>query len=492
MSKEIQDKIRNLRDIQSKLNALRTPGFTDVPLGAGGIKGLIKRVVRKNVLWMLAPYEEQLNARIGMERYLIDEIGNILTALEREQSACTAKLDETALKLVRDEFDEVKYREDESGVMRAAMRELMKQKWERIDEKRAESESADDVLTCRICGSQHKRSEYRTMTAECQFGGGELERYVCPDCGAVFGPSKFAALTDDEKGADYALHYRAYDEGDSQEKEVEAFYMLNPNKDGVYLDYGCGRWSGAVSLLREQGYNVYGYEPYASETGNPYIITDKQEVCRMKFDGIFSNDLAEHLFDPVEDFRFMRSLLRDENSKMSHSTSCYEYKHEDTRFHMNFFLGNSVSVLCEKSGFKLLERRDELEERDFICCVFGIDGDFKKQYGDEGLNLLPKLFYKDERLTGKQEQKLESGDVLYGPYITCAPMKYRLNIRAVTMETVGVKITSMKGAKTLAEARISYGDNIVEFSCSEVEYDTEIIITNDSLNKAEITGVFLI
>ena len=491
MASEIQNKIKNLRDIQAKLNALRSPGFTDVPLGSGGIKGFIKRFARKNVMWLLAPYEAQMNARIDMERYLIDEIGNILTSLEKEQAACSEKVGEASLRLTRDEFDEQKYREAQDETMRETVREVMKQKWERIDEKIPAAESAEDVLTCKICGARHKRKDYRTMTAVCQFGGGILERYVCPDCGVVFGPSKFEVLSDEQKGADYALHYSGYDEGDSLEKETEAFFMLEPDKEKVYLDYGCGRWSGTVKTLREQGYNVYGYEPYASETGNPYIITGKDEISDMKFDGIFSNDLIEHLFDPVEDFKFMRTLLRDADSKMSHSTSCYAYKHETTRFHTHFFLGDSVNVLCKRSGFKLLDKRDELEERDFICCVFGIEGEFKKQYGSDGAELLSKLFFKGERLTGKSSCRLESGDVMYGPYITCSPMKYRLNIRAVTMESLGVKITSMKGAKLLWEGRIGYGDNIVEFICDEKEYDTEIIITNDSIKPAEITGILL-
>ncbi len=376
----------------------------------------------------------------------------------------------------------------------AAVREIMRQKWQDIDEKRALTEKPDDVLTCKICGSSHRRSEYETMTTNCRFNGGVLERYVCPDCGVVFGPSKFAALTDEEKGEDYRLHYMGFDEGDAQYKEIGAFEMLKPDKEKIYLDYGCGHWSKTIGKLRAEGYNVYGYEPYAAEAGNPYIITDREELSRMKFDGIFSNDLIEHLYDPVEDFRFMKTLLKDADSKMSHCTSCYVYKYEYTRFHMNFFLGRSAEVLAERSGFEILEKCDRLEEDDFICYVYGIKDkeSFKTQYGDDGLEMLPKLFLRGERLTGQYACTLDHGDVLFGPYITCMPMSYALKIRAVTADSLSVKITSMKGAKTLYEGDLKYGDNLVRFTCRETEYEVEFIIANNSAKSAEITSVALV
>ncbi len=494
MSSEIKAKISNLRDIQGKLNELRTPGFTDVPLGAGGIKGFIKRFVRKNVMWLMAPYEQQMNSRISMERYLIDETANILTELERVLSDTQALAEDTALKQTHDRFDEKYYRKSADEALGATERELMKIKWQRLDKKAEDTESPDDMLTCMICGSSHRRGDYETMTSECRFNGGKLVRYVCPDCGVVFGPSKFSALTDEEKGEDYNLHYLGYDEGNGLEKELGAFFMLEPDKEKLYLDYGCGHWSGTIKTLREQGYKVYGYEPYAAEAGNPYILTSREDVSKMRFDGIFSNDLIEHLYDPVADFKFMRTLLRDADSKMSHSTSCYVYKYEITRFHMNFFLGRSIDVLCERSGFKVLEKCDELEEKDFICYTYGIaDADgFKKQYGDEGVEILDKLFFKGERLTGKKSCALEYSDVMFGPYMTCMPMKYRFSIRAVTMDGLNIKITSMKGAKTLYEGRLLYGENIIDMECSETEYETEIIIENDSDRPAEITSIMLV
>ena len=494
MNNDIKNKIANLRDLQEKLNALRTPGFTDVPLGAGGVKGFIKRFVRKNVMWMLAPYEAQLNARISMERYIIDEMANILTALEASLRDTSDLAEKTALKQAYDEFDEISYRNKTGEAISETVREVMAHKWKMIDAEAIAKESGEDVLTCAICTASHKRKEYETMVTKCRFGGGELVRYVCPDCGNVFGPTKFSSLTDEEKGADYTLHYFGYDEGNATYKEIEAFNLLKPEKDKVYLNYGCGCWNSTIKILREQGYNVYGYEPYAADAGNPYIITSKEELCRMKFDGIFSNDLVEHLFDPVSDFKFMRTLLRDADSKMSHSTACFAYKYEYTRFHMNFPLGDSAKILAERSGFELAERYDEMDTNDLICCVFTIADkeNFKKQYGDDGKEILDKLFFREDRLTGKSSVELNYGEYTYGPYMTCAAMKYRLNVRVVTMASVAIKITSMKGLHTLYEGRLKYGDNLVEFECDKTNHDVEFIITNDSDKPATITGIELI
>ena len=44
---------------------------------------------------------------------------------------------------------------------------------------------------------------------------------------------------------DYWVHYLGYSEGNSFEKEERAFFMLKPQKDKVYLNYGCGKWQNS-------------------------------------------------------------------------------------------------------------------------------------------------------------------------------------------------------------------------------------------------------
>ena len=72
----------------------------------------------------------------------------------------------------------------------------------------------------------------------------------------------------------------------------------------------------------------------------------------MSFDGIFSNNVLEHLANPIEEIKLMRKLLKPEGILL-HATPCFEYLYEFTRFHLFFFLGRSREVLAEKTGMKL-------------------------------------------------------------------------------------------------------------------------------------------
>jgi hypothetical protein len=66
-----------------------------------------------------------------------------------------------------------------------------------------------------------------------------------------------------------------------------------------------------------------------------------------------SHNLLEHLVDPVAELRFMRSLLRDEHSRMVHATACFRYEIEYSRFHLFFFTGRSLEVIAARTGMRL-------------------------------------------------------------------------------------------------------------------------------------------
>ena len=251
----------------------------------------------------------------------------------------------------------------------AGARVIIDTKWKLID-KLYEENVHCKYLKCRICGHHDLVENFEVLETKCRFNGGKLIRYKCPECGVVFGPMKFMGMNANEISDDYTVHYVGYSEGDSTEKEVRAFELLNPKKEGVYLNYGCGHWSNSMEILHEKGYTVYGFDPYAINTDNEHLITDKKELQKIKFDGIFSNDLLEHILDPVSEMIFMKSILKNEHSLIAHSTSCYSYKYEYTRFHAHFYLGDSLKILSEKSGLVIQSFVDELEAKDFACAIF--------------------------------------------------------------------------------------------------------------------------
>ena len=221
--------------------------------------------------------------------------------------------------------------------------------WNALD--RLEARTADQTpVTCLACGRAGPPSDYGVRVDQCMFGGGRLERLECPVCGCVFGPMKYLNTPAEIVSADYSLLYSFYSEGDSTEEELRAFESLHPKPGGLYLNWGSGAWSRSVEILRDRGYDVWGYEPNAM-TDSPFVVKRREEVSA-RFDGIFCNNVIEHLFSPREQFLEFRDLLKPAGA-MCHASPCYEWSYAFTRFHVFFPLGRAPEKLAERSGFKL-------------------------------------------------------------------------------------------------------------------------------------------
>ncbi len=236
---------------------------------------------------------------------------------------------------------------------------LIEQRWKIID-------SFDSIrfnnyeFQCQICSGNINTNTARQYRSECIFKGGILIRFECPHCGCIIGPLKMLTLDKDNFDLDYSQHYSIFSEGDTTEDEKFTFYQLEPQKDKCYLNYGCGSWSRTIDELRAEGFNIYGYDPYACNSNRSYIITSMDVLAGMRFDGIFSNNVLEHLTNPIETFLLFKHLLIDNNGKMIHSTPCYDYLYEYTRFHLFFYTGKSLQILCDHVGMESYGRYDEI------------------------------------------------------------------------------------------------------------------------------------
>ena len=236
--------------------------------------------------------------------------------------------------------------------------------WEIMD-KLDESNLASHSPCCPICDRMETRNSLATLIDQCRFGGGRLERYHCPGCGCIYGPAKYFALSQDMVEADYALLYDRYDEADSTANEIRAFRALDPRPSGLYLDWGCGRWSRTIPMLRAENYDVWGYEPSALPGATAFVASRRDGISAC-FDGLFSNNVIEHMRKPVDEFRYFHSILVP-GAQMAHASPCYRYSYSDTRFHVIFLTGDSSAVLAERSGFRVVARE---EEGDFISVLF--------------------------------------------------------------------------------------------------------------------------
>ncbi len=372
-----------------------------------------------------------------------------------------------------------RWQSDRDRKIQAIARDVIRTKWAFTDYMEDQRNVDGDIVHCGICGYSGETTKLEKRVTTCIFDGGELVRYVCPECGAIFGPTKFSSLSKDARNDDYTVHYTGYHEGDSTDKEVKTFMRLEPFKNGVYLNYGCGSWSQTMRKLHDLGYCVYGFEPYSQDIENPYIISDRAILSKMRFNGIFSNDVLEHLMDPAAELSFMKTLLATPDAKMAHTTGCYDYKYEYTRFHVYFFTGKAVDVLCEKAGLNLLEISDAESaagEKDFHCRIFKMK--------EEEIDYLP-LAFANQFAQRKKEGciELSPDGMCFGPYVRLPKGEYLLDIHVElpkNVRHVEMKVTSRSGRQILTAIDLRNGDNAVCFSLEHAEEEVEFVIENNT------------
>jgi SAM-dependent methyltransferase len=242
----------------------------------------------------------------------------------------------------------------------------MASKWSTIDAVEQVLKNESQNLQCPLCHHSFVTNQASTFESHCIFGGGLLIRHQCPQCEVIFGPEKMLRLSEKELSQEYDWHYSMYEEGDSTDLELKAFYALEPSKEKIYLNYGAGAWSKSLQKLRDDGWQVYGFEPHAElKNQYAYSIQSWDALSAMQFDGVFSNNVLEHFRHPVEELKKIVSLLKP-NGKMAHATPCYAYQFEYTRFHLFFFTGKSNDFLWDAADLKPIQF---VQDGIFMCHV---------------------------------------------------------------------------------------------------------------------------
>jgi SAM-dependent methyltransferase len=243
--------------------------------------------------------------------------------------------------------------------------------WDALDRLYARTETSEDAA-CLACATLARVSSFPVRTDKCLFGGGKLERLECMTCGCVFGPLKYLQTPDDVISADYRLLYSYYTEADSTDDEIRAFELLDPRPGGLYLNWGSGAWSRSVEMLRARGHDVWGYEPNAA-TASPFVVRNRGEISA-RFDGIFSNNVIEHLLAPADQFLDFHRILKP-GGRMAHASPCYQWSYAFTRFHVFFPLGRAPEALAARTGFRIGR---SVDDDPFRAVVFERD-----QSGDQ-------------------------------------------------------------------------------------------------------------
>lgn len=252
----------------------------------------------------------------------------------------------------------------ENQSIRNVIRYAMKAHWRTVDLIEQVS-GADKPTVCALCGHKADKSAFEPIASECAFLGGRLLRHKCPNCEVIFGPQKMLHLDPEMLDLDYRNLYRIYSEGNSTESVIRTFHLLAPKKDGIYLDFGCGgEWSETILQLRKEGWNIYGFEPSASNSSE-HVFSKWEEVEARKFDGILSHNVLEHLFDPTGTTKRLSQLLSP-GGRIAYATPCFEYRYEFSHYHVFFFTGRSPDVLAENSGMRIV---DWIRDGEYIACI---------------------------------------------------------------------------------------------------------------------------
>lgn len=264
-----------------------------------------------------------------------------------------------------------------NALERSLIRHQTAAQWSVVDAFERRLRPTTGLRICPLCGTSSEETAFQIYRTQCLFGGGDLVRRQCPSCDVIFGADKMFELTEAQLSQEYEWHYKVYEEGDSTEVEMKAFHSLEPRRDGVYLNFGSGAWSSSVPKLREQGWNVFAYEPHSSAArGEDWLLTQESQVAALAPDGLFSNNVLEHLRHPAEDLRRMAGWLKP-GGWMAHATPCYEYLFEYTRFHLFFFPGRSRELLAQLIGHRI-EKFETDRRYNYMNCVFApevVDGD---------------------------------------------------------------------------------------------------------------------
>ncbi|MDD2888853.1 MAG: class I SAM-dependent methyltransferase [Aliarcobacter sp.] len=129
------------------------------------------------------------------------------------------------------------------------------------------------------------------------------EFYKCSCCGGIFRP--FEKLLDNEKEKE------RYDSHTNDSNDLGYQNFVSPitnsilkefSKEDIGLDFGCGKDSPIVKILRSNEYKIFEYDPY---------FYDDKKALEQKYDYIACCEVIEHFYNPKKEFELLKNLLKD-------------------------------------------------------------------------------------------------------------------------------------------------------------------------------------
>lgn len=182
------------------------------------------------------------------------------------------------------------------------------------------------------------------------FDTDKIRQYCqCEQCSMIYVPrSELISLAEEEKR--YDSHENAADDSTyvaylaGTRDQVLPF--LSAHQRG--LDFGCGKTELLSQLFAEYGHLVDSYDIF---------FQPREEIWRRTYDFIILSEVIEHLREPLETMKVLRSLLKAQGQifikTKFHPSSKEEFKnwfYKRDKTHIQFFNPSSMNFLGSVLG----------------------------------------------------------------------------------------------------------------------------------------------
>jgi SAM-dependent methyltransferase len=155
-------------------------------------------------------------------------------------------------------------------------------------------------------------------------------------------------------------------------------FMHHFPKGGRWLDFGCGA-GGLVKYAISQGIDAIGAEDgWASDQGRragvPILHIDELEKFGGQFDFISAIEVIEHIPNPLQSFKLIRSLLKTGGVFFLTTGNARPWRNKLLKWsytncpdvHVSFLEPKTLSLCLEKSGFRPEKNHFEYGFEDII------------------------------------------------------------------------------------------------------------------------------
>lgn len=188
--------------------------------------------------------------------------------------------------------------------------------------------------------------------------------YHCPNCEFIFLDEDKIIPAEQEK-KEYSFHQNSFDnEGYVQMFRDFIFKAISPHKSKTKtaLDFGSGPGPVLAELLRQEGFQTDIYDKHFSPEK---VYLDK------KYDLITATEVFEHLENPMETIKLLKSLLNKNGilaiMTLFHPNNEAEFKkwwYRRDSTHIAFYTPKTLEIMASLLGMKAL-----LVDKKNICLM---------------------------------------------------------------------------------------------------------------------------